>query len=122
MSVIPLNILGLDALNRNERNYLRSQHISPARGERSNQFDIDMFDVPSEKCTGKDWGEQIDSWDIVSHELGEADCGKYYEGFRCLCRAYFSLGSIIGVPQYICEPCVIDYYDYNGYDNDYIDY
>ena len=69
------------------------------------QFDVDMFDVPKENCTTDAWHEQIDSWDIVGHNLDGADCGAYYDNFRCLCRAYFSLGAILGAPHYSCEPC-----------------
>ena len=68
-------------------------------------FDVDMFDVPEANCTTDDWHEQIDGWDIVAHELDKAECGKHYSDFGCLCRAYFSLGAIMGVPHYVCEPC-----------------
>ena len=98
-------ILGSVAINRNERNFLRSQGDFVERGDGSHQFDVDMFDVSKEKCTGEDWGEHIDSWDIVGHELDEAECGAHYDAFRCLCRAYFSLEAIMGAPHYICEPC-----------------
>ena len=96
----------MDALNRNQRNILWSRGaIVERQGEGSHQFDIDMFDVPEANCTGKDWGEEIDSWDIVAHDLDDADCGAHYDGFRCLCRAYFSLGAIMGTPHYTCQPC-----------------
>ena len=64
-----------------------------------------MFDVPEANCTGRDWGENIDGWDIVAHNLDDAECSKTYDGMRCLCRAFFSLGAIMGIPHYICEPC-----------------
>merc|ERR1711894_328555 len=71
----------------------------------SHQFNQDMFDVSESECTRSDWGEHIDSWDIVEHGISEAECGKYYEGFQCLCRAFFSLGALMGPPHFHCELC-----------------
>ena len=64
-----------------------------------------MFDVDEATCTASDWGEHIDSWDIVSHDEDEATCDKYYEGFKCFCKAQFSLGAIMGHTHFVCEPC-----------------
>ena len=60
-----------------------------------------------ETCTGDDWGEKIDSWDIVSHDLDEAECGKYKETMKCYCVAYFSLGAMLPPyrPKFMCESC-----------------
>jgi len=101
--VVAMAALGTDAINRNERNVIRSQGGS--WGDFTHEFDQDYFDVSEAECTGKDWGEKIDSWDIVSHSLSEAECGKAHEGWKCLCRAYFSLGAIMGAPHYTCERC-----------------
>ena len=74
-------------------------------GGGSHEYDDDMFDIDEATCTGPEWGEHIDSWDIVAHDLSDAECGKYYDGFRCFCRALFSLGAIMGSPHFTCEPC-----------------
>merc|ERR1712064_73447 len=72
---------GVMSMTRNERNVLRSQ--------------------------GKNWGEKIDGWDIVSHDIDEAECGKYKENMRCFCIAYFSLGAMLPPyrPKFMCESC-----------------
>ena len=93
----------MNAVSRNERNIIRSEGGNV--GEGSHQFDIDLFDVDQATCTGPDWGEKIDSWDIVAHNIDDAECGKYYNGMGCLCRAFFSLGAIMGQPHFICQPC-----------------
>ena len=66
-----------------------------------------MFDVDEATCTGDNWGEEIDGWDIVSHDLDEAECGKYKENMRCYCVAFFSLGAMLPPyrPQFLCESC-----------------
>merc|ERR1712096_139329 len=106
---------GIDALSGHERNHLRADNIRKrdAGGhaehthvdQPTNCPDIDMFDVTEEACKAEDWGEHIDSWDLVAHDLDQAECGKHLEGWKCLCRAYFSVGAIDGPPQYICEHC-----------------
>ena len=90
-------------MNRNDRNVLRARGEN--WGDGSHQFDQDLFDVDEDTCTGSDWGESIDAWDIVAHDLSGAECGKHYENFRCLCKALFSHGAIMGAPHYTCEPC-----------------
>ena len=96
---------GTDAVNRHERNILRSQGQN--FGDGSHEFDRDMFDVSEETCTSDGWGEEIDSWDIITHDLDDAECGKHKEGMKCLCVAYFSLGAMLPPyrPKFLCESC-----------------
>ena len=99
----------MDALNRHQRNLLRARGAFAERNENQQQpfrlFDVDFFNVPETNCTGQDWGENIDGWDIVDHTLDKAECSAHYENFKCLCRAYFSSGAIMGSPHYVCEHC-----------------
>ena len=98
-------ISGSHAVNRNELNILQSQGQNFRDG--SHEFDQDMFDVSEETCTGDGWGEVIDSWDVLTHDLDDAKCGKYKENMKCLCVAYFSLGAMLPPyrPKFLCESC-----------------
>ena len=57
-------ISGSHAVNRNELNILQSQGQNFRDG--SHEFDQDMFDVSEEICTRDGWGEETDSWNIVT--------------------------------------------------------
>ena len=98
-------ISGSHAVNRNELNILQSQGQNFRDG--SHEFDKDMFDVSEEICTRDGWGEEIDSWDVLNHNLDDAECGKHKENMRCLFVAYFSLGAMLSPyrPKFLCESC-----------------
>ena len=100
-----MTFLESHAVSRNERNILRSRGQN--YGDGSHEFDQDMFDVSEETCTGDGWGEVIDSWDIITHDLDDAECGKHKESMKCLCVAYFSLGAMLPPyrPKFLCESC-----------------
>ena len=98
-----ISILGSLAVNRNERNILRSQERN--FGDGCNELDQDIFDAPEETCTEEGWGEEIDSWDIVIHNWDDAKCGKHKENMKCLRVEYFPLGAILPTCRlkFFCE-------------------
>ena len=75
-----ITILGSYAVNRNERNILRSQGQNFRDG--SHEFDQHMFDVSEETCIGDGWGEKIDNWDILTRNLDGTEYGKHKENIR----------------------------------------
>ena len=66
------------------------------------------FDVSNQTCSGDGWEEEIDSWDVITNDLDDRECGKYKENMKCICVAYFSPGTMLPpyTPTFHCESCI----------------